>query len=71
MPLTDKNADEYASGLELSDEDFEHTLVLTQPKRNGIVVGTNYPFCRSSSGSGEAVKKREAGNHLEEIPTPR
>lgn len=43
MPLNPKNVEEYAAGLELSDEDLEHTLVLTQPKRNGTAASESPP----------------------------
>jgi hypothetical protein len=43
MPLNSKNADEYAAGLDLSDEHVEHTLVLTQPKRNGTAASESPP----------------------------
>jgi hypothetical protein len=34
---------EYAAGLELSEEDLEHTLVLTHPKRNGTAATESPP----------------------------
>lgn len=43
MPLTDANVEKYATGLELSNEDLEHTLVLTQPKRNGTAATESPP----------------------------
>jgi hypothetical protein len=43
MPLTEKNVEEYGAGLEISDHDLEHTLVLTHPKRNGTAATESPP----------------------------